>query len=80
MTRKASGPTDQSSRGSEMARKARTMTGSKWLPAHAVSSARALSVDRAALYDRAAVIVSNASTTAIARPASEIALPCSPAG
>ena len=60
-------------------RNARTMAGSKCVPAQRVSSARAENVDRAALYDRAAVIVSNASTTATARPAVEMALAARPA-
>ena len=80
LTSRVSGPIVHSSRGSAIARNERTIAGSKWLPAHRVSSARAAAVDIGALYERAAVIVSKASTTAITRPATLICSPASAAG
>jgi hypothetical protein len=53
-----SGPVAHSRRGSEIARNARTMFGSKCVPAQRVNSSRALSVDMGRLYERAAVITS----------------------
>ena len=77
---RASGPVAHSSRGSDTDRKARTTSGSKWVPAQRTSSSRAARVVRGSWYGRAAVIDSYASTTPITRPASEISSPASPIG
>jgi len=60
----ASAPPARRSFGIEMLRKARTMSGLKWVPVHLVSSARAAARGIADLYERTAVITSKESATA----------------
>ena len=68
------------SRLSEIARNARTTFGSNCVPALLASSTRACAAGYGFLYERAAVITSNASATATMRPASEMSSPLNPFG
>jgi hypothetical protein len=76
----ASGPITSRKRPREIARNARTTTGSNCVPALFANSVRAWAAGKGFLYERAAVMTSNASATATMRPASEIRLPRSPLG
>jgi len=60
----AKGPMTNRCRPTEMSKNARTMAGSNCVPAQRVNSFRANFGDMALLYERAAVITSNASATA----------------
>ncbi len=74
------GPTTHRSRPMETLRSALTMAGSNWPPAQRVSSSRAATGLSAFLYERMAVITSNASATATMRAPSEMSCPESPNG
>jgi hypothetical protein len=73
-------PSTQRRRPSETASSARTTCGSNCSPAQRVISARANWKSRGFLYERTAVMVSNASVTATMRPAIEISCPAMPSG
>jgi hypothetical protein len=74
------GPMASRSFPSPMLRNARTMTGSKWVPADRASSWRASSAGTGCLYEREAVMTSKASATATMRAAREISSPFRPRG
>ena len=61
-------------------KKARTTSGSKWVPAHRASSARASWAERGCWYERTEVITSNTSATATMRAGIEMAYPLMPFG
>ena len=75
-----SGPITRRNRPSDRLMNARTTAGSKWVPAHRASSARASVGVRACLYDRTEVSTSNTSATATMRPACEISVRFRPNG
>jgi hypothetical protein len=74
------GPITQRTRPIDTLRRALTMAGSNWPPAQRVSSWRAAPGLNAFLYDRMAVMTSNASATATMRAPREISSPDSPKG
>jgi hypothetical protein len=74
------GPTTHRSRPIEMFNSALTISGSNCWPAQRVSSFRAATGLRAFLYERTAVMTSNASATATMRAPSEISSPDRPNG
>ena len=75
-----SGPITLRKRLAEILRKARTTTGSNWLPAFSLSSRSANRGLNAAWYERRAVIASKASATATMRAPKAISLPASRSG
>jgi hypothetical protein len=76
----ANAPPARRNFGSETLRKARTISGLKWVPEQRVSSARASQSDIADLYDRTAVITSNESATATIAAARGMSWPASRRG
>jgi hypothetical protein len=76
----AVGPIAHCSRRCGTASRARTTTGSKWVPAQATSSARAASRFIGLLYERTAVIASKESATVTMREPSLMARPARPPG
>src|ERR1700722_10032506 len=73
-------PTTRHNRPMEMLRKARTTTGSNWLPEHLTSSCRAAETLTGFRYGRTAVITSEEAATATVRHPSELCSPASPSG